>query len=192
MLRSLLGFSRSSCSCFEAKHRKYLISEGDGVFRIPDEINGVAVTSIGINAFQDYYSMTAITIPAGVTSIGRGSFCDCFSLKEISIPAGVTSMGDYVFMGCIGLKAISIHSSLTSFGVGAFWGCSASLQFILRVPLRTLFTYDYNRYNSRMLFFTFDLFCEFLSTRELAAITRVSKCFYSAIVTRCRHDFVFQ
>ena len=50
--------------------------------------------------------MTAIKIPDIVTSIGVFAFGNCFSLKEINIPDSVTSIGNIPFSNCYNLKRI--------------------------------------------------------------------------------------
>ena len=42
------------------------------------------VTSIGDDAFRDYYWLTSITIPDSVTSIGNDAVSDCWSLTSIT------------------------------------------------------------------------------------------------------------
>ena len=83
------------------------------------------VTSIGMGAFDNCYSLTSIVIPAGVTSIGSSAFSDCYSLTSITIPEGVTSIGDYAFDNCYSLTSITIPESVTSIGNKAFAGCSS-------------------------------------------------------------------
>ena len=107
--------------------KRGVTSIGDNAFQgcysltainIPD-----GVTSIGNNAFYDCYSLTAINIPDGVTSIGIGAFGDCHSLTAINIPDGVTSIDGVAFQGCYSLTAINIPDGVTSIGIGAFQGC---------------------------------------------------------------------
>ena len=52
---------------------------------IPEEINGVSVTSIGDSSFYYCKSLTSITIPNSVTSIGEEAFSSCSSLTSITI-----------------------------------------------------------------------------------------------------------
>lgn len=52
---------------------------------IPENIEGKAVTNIGISAFSGCSSLTKITIPNGVTNIEAGAFSSCSSLTEINV-----------------------------------------------------------------------------------------------------------
>ena len=64
---------------------------------IPNEIDGLPVTSIGYEAFYGCESLTSIEIPDGVTSISDYAFYGCESLTSIEIPDSVTSIGGNAF-----------------------------------------------------------------------------------------------
>ena len=57
------------------------------------------VTSIGLAAFQNCFSLTSVTIPNSVTNIESSAFYPCYSLTSISIPNSVTSIGSWAFEG---------------------------------------------------------------------------------------------
>ncbi len=88
---------------------------------IPEEIDGVKVTSIGIRVFSNCRSLTSITIPDSVTSIGDEAFRMCYSLTSITIPDSVTSIGDRAFFDCSHLTSITIPDSVTYIGYNAFY-----------------------------------------------------------------------
>jgi len=55
---------------------------------IPDDINGIAITAIGANAFQNQASCNEIHIPGGITSIDENAFGGCIALQKISVDSG--------------------------------------------------------------------------------------------------------
>ena len=81
-------------------------------------------TSIGEYAFNDYTSLTSITIPNSVTSIGEGAFYGCAGLTSIIIPNGVTDIKKYGFSCCHSLTSITIPNSVTNIEKYAFYGCT--------------------------------------------------------------------
>ncbi len=90
----------------------------------PDTITSVVisngVTSIGENAFREYYSLTSATIPGSVSTIGSGAFEDCQSLADLTIQSGVTSIGKDAFYHCASLTSVTIPNTVTSIGMFAF------------------------------------------------------------------------
>ena len=84
-----------------------------GEVAIPEELEGLPVTSIGDMAFLNS-CMTSITIPEGVTSIGDEAFSDCKSLISITIAEGVTSIGSSALWGCSSLNSIAIPQAFHS------------------------------------------------------------------------------
>lgn len=98
---------------------KYIEEKGITNVTIP-----YGVTSIGMGAFWDCYSLTSITIPDSVTSIGKRAFRNCFNLKNITIPDSVTSIGEDAFIYCANLTSITISNSVKSIGSYTFYGCT--------------------------------------------------------------------
>lgn len=89
-----------------------MFAQGDLV--IPNEIEGLPVTSIGVSAFEGCGSLTSITTPDGVTIIGDWTFSYCRSLTSITIPDSVTSIGDRAFCGCRSLTSIRLPERFDS------------------------------------------------------------------------------
>ena len=84
---------------------------------------GTLCTSIGKNAFYEFWQLTSVIIPDSVTSIGESAFYLCDVLTSVTIPNTVTSIGDYAFSNCKILTSIVIPDSVTSIGTGAFISC---------------------------------------------------------------------
>ena len=62
----------------------------------------------------------------GVTSIGISAFYNCCSLTAINIPDGVTSIGSHAFQGCRELYDIVIHGKPALSNAGAFGGAPST------------------------------------------------------------------
>src|ERR1039458_51423 len=58
---------------------------GGGAVTIPNLTNGLPVTSIGTNAFDQNTSVTSVTIGTNVTSIGDWAFYGCTSLASVAM-----------------------------------------------------------------------------------------------------------
>jgi BspA type Leucine rich repeat region (6 copies) len=81
----------------------YIGSGGDIV--IPDTIDGLTVTSIGVRAFNSYSGLTNISIPNSVTSIGIQAFYRCTNLVGVTIGNSVTNVGFFAFEDCTNLTS---------------------------------------------------------------------------------------
>ena len=75
---------------------------------IPEEINGVKVTTIGYHAFSYRTSLTSVTIPDSVTTIGWMAFEGCTSLTSVTIPDSVTTIVGVAFAYCSSLTEINV------------------------------------------------------------------------------------
>jgi hypothetical protein len=81
-----------------------------GAVIIPDAIDGLPVTSIGIGAFAASSGLTNVTIPDSVTNIGYHAFYFCTDLTSITIPGNVTGIGEDAFYQCFSLTAIAVEA----------------------------------------------------------------------------------
>ena len=90
---------------------------------IPFMVNGVHVTAIGNNVFQNR-GLTSVIIPDTVTSIGQNAFCGN-QLTNLSIPNSVTAIGANAFSGRDqwnrgNLRSVNISDSVAKIGNEAF------------------------------------------------------------------------
>ncbi len=129
-------YSATSESCFdfdEATGTIYIYhGDDDGIKTnpscprnvvIPSTINGIAVTTIGENAFNAYdgYSngmIESVYIPDSVTTIGDNAF-SYINLSLVRLGKNVTSIGNYAFFHNP-IKYLTLPNTLVSIGDQAF------------------------------------------------------------------------
>jgi len=85
--------------------------------RIPEKINGLPVTDIGIDAFEET-GLTSVTIPNSITAVGNWAFYKN-NLTSVTIPASVTIVGQGAFSRNE-LFSITIPISITSINRNVF------------------------------------------------------------------------
>ena len=112
------------------KHRTCMVTRiTNGAFQNYSSLTSVtigsSVTNIGERTFENCSSLTSVTIPSSVTSIGSSAFSYCSSLASVTIPSSVTSIGRSAFYSCSSLASVTIPSSVTSIGSSAFSYCSS-------------------------------------------------------------------
>lgn len=120
---------------------------------IASEHNGVPVTAIGNNAFENK-NIESVVIPASITyidsfaffncrklrtvtfaensklqTIEHSAFLQCFALDNVVIPQGTIAIKDRAFRLCNSLKNISIPDSIKDMGIKVFDKC-ISLELI--------------------------------------------------------------
>jgi hypothetical protein len=83
--------------------------------QIPNNINSIPVTAIGIFAFNN---LTGVIIPEGIVSIGNGAFSNN-QLRSVVIPESVLSIGHIAFQSNF-LEEVILPPRITSIGQMAF------------------------------------------------------------------------
>ncbi|HEV2454438.1 MAG TPA: leucine-rich repeat domain-containing protein [Verrucomicrobiae bacterium] len=91
-----------------------------GAVIIPDDTNGLPVTSIAANAFHLKGNVTSITLPDSITNIGQGAFQVCYALTNINIPGSVLSIGPFAVDGCNALTTVTLGCGLRAIGTNMF------------------------------------------------------------------------
>ena len=97
---------------------------------IPDEIEGMPVTSIGSSAFNGA-ALTKVIIPKGVTHIHYGAFSECSSLTSVVLPEGLIDIGSSVFRRCSALANIAFPESVIKIDDSAFSYCISLVSVVL-------------------------------------------------------------
>jgi hypothetical protein len=111
---------------------------------------GLAITRIGVKAFEEFLGLTEFTVPETVLSIGypetreadlddstfsdsRGGAFSGTGITEITIPAGVESIVSHAFCGAeLTEVAFAEGSRLNKIGEMAFSGCSSLTE--IKIP----------------------------------------------------------
>ena len=120
---------------------------------IPATIGGVAVKSIGNQAFQNSSSgsskkiknaLTSITLPEGLETIGRQAFQTGVKMSgdpiTVTFPASLKTLDYRAFYGWdrIGEVKFAENSQIEMIGQAAFQGCSVLEKITLPVGLKTI------------------------------------------------------
>jgi outer membrane protein assembly factor BamB len=100
--------------------------------QIPIIINGMPVTSIGSNAFQQCAFMGNVLIPNTVTNIGYEAFAQCGNLRSITIPDSVINIEEFAFANCGHLTSVTINNNATIIGVSTFYICGQLHSFYVK------------------------------------------------------------
>ena len=88
-------------------------------FTVPEKFNGITITAIGENAFENDCFITEVILPDTVTEIRNSAFKCCENLKTI-YSKNATKIGDYAFDDCIMVKNMFLMSELQSIGKYSF------------------------------------------------------------------------
>ena len=118
----------------------------DPALVIPAEIDGLPVTSIGMNAFWGRTDLTSVTFPASITAIGTSSFYNCSALAEVTFsdPCESLNIGMEAFHNCDALTQLVLPVGLTTMGHRAFGNCDALTSVTIPSSLEKIETYRYS------------------------------------------------
>jgi hypothetical protein len=142
-----------------------------GDIKIPPEIEGLPVMSIGEKAFYQNAVIDAVTLPEGLTKIEgyafaessitsvnlpssirrieRGAFANCSQLASpINLPDGFIYLGDAAFQGCTRIKSLRLPNGLLHIPDNTFNGCGMEK---LNIPstVQTIGSFAF-AYNNRL------------------------------------------
>ena len=90
---------------------------------IPDEHEGMQVTSVDNSAFAGNGKITSVTLGANVKVIEAAAFVGCENLAEVNLGGALERIGSAAFFGCSGLKKVILPASLKDVGIDAFASC---------------------------------------------------------------------
>ena len=89
---------------------------------VPDEVDGVPVTSIGVSVFNKSKSLRSIILPSGLTNIRYRAFLGS-KIQVIVIPEGTKIIGESAFSGCENLEEAEIGMGCIHISFQAFANC---------------------------------------------------------------------
>lgn len=98
---------------------------------VPVTHEGVAVYSIGENAFASNTAIVNVTVLGKITKIDEEAFLGCTALKSVILPDTLENIGVGVFMNCTALESVTLGSGLKKLGINAFRGCTALVKISL-------------------------------------------------------------
>ncbi len=61
------------------------------ILTLPDELDGIKVTSIGYSAFRRNETLKSVTIPESITAVGTAAFTGCTKLETLNLPENLES-----------------------------------------------------------------------------------------------------
>ena len=105
-----------------------------GAFKNAEKLTDIEIPEtvkiIGGNAFE-HSGLTDVTVPDTVESLGSGAFEDCTKLTHIQLPKNLTSIPHSIFKGCTSLSSIEFPQAATNIEMYAFADCKSLTNLIL-------------------------------------------------------------
>lgn len=96
--------------------------------RIPAQINGRGIASIGNGAFEGNTFITSLNLAVArnLNRIGAYSFQDCTGLNtELVLPKSITAIENRAFQGCSAIPSVIVNSLITVIPNQCFMDCSS-------------------------------------------------------------------
>ena len=96
---------------------------GDAIeteIEIASSYEGLPVTEIRAEAFDNNDTITSVVIPYGVTTIGEQAFYNCSNLTSLVIPGSVTNLGETLCYACKKLTNVILEEGVTVISDSAF------------------------------------------------------------------------
>ncbi|MBQ8297598.1 MAG: leucine-rich repeat protein [Ruminococcus sp.] len=87
---------------------------------VPYKIDGIKVTSIGDDAFENNSAITFVDLPDTVVSIGAGAFYCCENLRKVQLPDDLETIEQHAFSGCTSLIEADLPQGLKNIEWCAF------------------------------------------------------------------------
>ena len=75
---------------------------------IPASLDGKAITTIGLGAFNRCETIKKVVLDDNITKIEGTGFCYCFNLESINLGNSLTSIGGWAFADCYKLSSIKL------------------------------------------------------------------------------------
>lgn len=97
----------------------------NGYYNLESLMLPAALTRISFKMAAGCYNLQSIVIPANVTEIDQAAFEDCRSVTEVTFAGNaLTKIGAWAFYNCHELANIDIPEGVTEIGKAAFYGCA--------------------------------------------------------------------
>ncbi len=82
------------------------------------------VTSISMNAFNNYPQLTTVSIANSVVTIGPGAFANCSALTAVTLSNSLSTIPASCFSNCTALTSLVLPDNVATISTSAFQGCS--------------------------------------------------------------------
>ena len=90
---------------------------------ISDNYQGIPVSSIADNAFDNYNELKSVKLPESIKKIGKNAFSGCDSLINVSLPKSLEIIEEQAFFSCINLGNLKLFENVSRIGNCAFAQC---------------------------------------------------------------------